>query len=454
MRAAPRGRRFRSRALAVVGPLALLLCASTLANAASLSASEQRIVATVDRGTPAALDLLERVVDVNSGTMNFDGVREVGRMFRAEFDALGFATRWVDGAPFGRAGHLIARWPARGADPKGPHVLLIGHLDTVFEHDSPFQHFQRTSDSTAAGPGVCDMKGGDVVILLAMRALKDAGLLDRLSVTVVFSGDEEKAGLPLTLARKDLMDAAEWADVAIGFEDGPGDPHQAVIARRGASSWVLRTAGVPSHSSQIFRPEVGSGAIYEAARILQAFHDSLSREPNLTLNPGVILGGTEVHFEQEQSRGTAFGKANVVAESTAVAGDLRTLSPEQRQRAIEVMQRIVADHPPRESGSITFEEGYPPLAPTEGNRRLLTLFDRASRDLGYGPVAASDPARAGAADVSFTAGKVEMAMDGVGLMGQGGHTVSEAGDLRTLGMNAKRVGVTLARLVGEWKGRR
>jgi glutamate carboxypeptidase len=183
------------------------------------------------------------------------------------------------------------------------------------------------------------------------------------------------------------------------------------------------------------------------------FHDSLSHEPNLTLNPGVILGGTSVQFDKEQSRGTAFGKANVVAESTTVAGDLRTLTPEQLERAMGVMRRIVAAHGPRESDEITFDEGYPPLAPTDGNRRLLSLFDGASRDLGFGPVEASDPARAGAADVSFTAGKVEMAMDGVGLMGQGGHTVGEVGDLRTMGMNAKRVGVMLARLAGEWAGR-
>jgi glutamate carboxypeptidase len=421
---------------------------------AELTAAERRITESVDQGTPQALQLLQRLVDVNSGTMNFDGVREVGRMLRTELDALGFSTRWVDGAPFRRAGHLVATRAAKDAKKRGPRVLLIGHLDTVFERDSPFQKFQPLSDSTAAGPGVCDMKGGDVVILLAMRALKDAGLLDRMAITIVFSGDEEKMGSPLDLARKDLLDAAEWADVALGFEDGPGDPRLAVIARRGATSWRLRVSGTTSHSSQIFRPNVGHGAIFEAARILHAFEDSLSHESNLTFNPGLIVGGTDVTFDGEQSRGTAFGKGNVVAESTTVSGDLRTLTAEQLERATVTMRRIVAAHGPRENAEITFDEGYPPLAPTDGNRHLLSLFDAASRDLGFGPVEGSDPARAGAADVSFTAGKVEMAMDGLGLMGSGGHTVQEVGNLRTLPMNAKRVGVTLARLTSQWKPKR
>jgi glutamate carboxypeptidase len=110
------------------------------------------------------------------------------------------------------------------------------------------------------------------------------------------------------------------------------------------------------------------------------------------------------------------------------------------------MKRIVARHLPRTSATIAFDDGYPPLSPAAGNRRLLALYDRASQDLGCGPVEAVDPARAGAADVSFTEGRVEMALDGVGLMGSGGHTVEETADLRTLPSQAKRAAVLLWRL--------
>lgn len=423
--------------------LALGIAASGPAGAADLSRAERRMVASVDRQVPAALELLERAVNVNSGTMNLEGVRETGRIFRAEWDALGFETRWVDGAPWGRAGHLFA---TRAGKRPALHVLLIGHLDTVFEKDSPFQRWKRLDDSTAHGPGSTDMKGGNVVMLLAVRALKEAGLLDRLTITVALIGDEEKSGDPQDLARADLIAAADAADVAIGFEDGNGDPRDAVIARRGSTGWVLRTRGRPYHSSQIFRGDVGHGAIFEAARILAAFRDSLGHEPYLTFNPGAIVGGTQITFDREAARGTAYGKSNVVAESTLTTGDLRALSIPQRERAKEVMRRIVADTTAKTGAAIAFDDGYPPLAPSDGNRRLLALFDRASRDLGYGPVGADDPARAGAADISFTEGRVEMAMDGVGLMGEGGHTVEETADLRTLGIQAKRVAVTLKRL--------
>jgi glutamate carboxypeptidase len=415
-----------------------------------LSPTERRLVAAVDRHRAEGLALLERAVNINSGTMNVEGVRAVAQLLQPEFEAIGFTTRWVDGAAWGRAGHLLAERAGRGG---GPRVLLIGHLDTVFERDSPFQRFERLSDSTARGPGVIDMKGGDVIMLLALRALKEAGAIDRLSFRVVLTGDEENAGRPHALSRRDLVDAAEWADLAIGFEDGAGDPTTAVIARRGSASWRLRTAGQPAHSSQVFRPEVGDGAIYEAARILDAFRDSLSRVPLLTANPGVILGGTTVGFDAEQGRGTAFGKNNVVAESTVVAGDLRAITVPQREAAKATMRRIVESHRPRTGAEISFDDGYPPLAPSEGNRRLLAIFDRASRDLGLGAVAGVDPARAGAADVSFAEGRVEQALDGIGLMGTGGHTTAETADLRWLRGNAARVAVTLLRVAEERRGR-
>ncbi|MCZ6506466.1 MAG: M20/M25/M40 family metallo-hydrolase [Acidobacteria bacterium] len=407
--------------------------------AAALELIEQRIVEQVEANNDAALELLQRTVDINSGTMNFAGVRAIGAIFAAELDALGFATTWVDGAGFERAGHLVAEHSG-----SGPHLLLIGHLDTVFEPDSPFQRFARLSPTAASGPGTTDMKGGDVILVYALKALAAVGALDDLHVTVVMTGDEEKSGRPLTAARRVLLDVD--ADVAIGFEDGDGNPETAVIARRGSTSWQLRVHGVPAHSSQVFTEEVGAGAIYEATRILHQFYEQLSTEPNLTFNPGVMLGGTQVEFDPAQARGEAFGKNNVVAGDAVVAGDIRALSPGQYERAKETMLAIVADHLPQTEAELTFSPGYPPLAPTDGNRRLLAMYSAVSEDLGFGPVAAVDPRKAGAADVAFVAGRVPMILDGIGLMGQGGHTVGETADLTTLPMQTQRAAVLLYRL--------
>jgi glutamate carboxypeptidase len=224
--------------------------------------------------------------------MNFAGVKRVGGVFEAEFKALGFRTSWIDGAAFNRAGHLVA-----SRDGQGPRILLIGHLDTVFEADSPFQKFESTGAAAARGPGVIDMKGGDVVIVFALKALAAAGVLNAMSITVVLTGDEEDPGEPIALARQALLDAGRAADIANGFENGNNNPANANISRRGFTGWTVRVKGKPAHSSQVFTADVGAGAIYKAAQILNGIHERLSKEPLLSINPGLILGGTSVEFD-------------------------------------------------------------------------------------------------------------------------------------------------------------
>lgn len=410
---------------------------------AALTRDERALVRTISSREPAARALLRRAVEQNSGTMNPAGVRAVGAMFQPEFERLGFTARWIDGTSWQRAGHLVAE---RRGRPGAVRVLMIGHLDTVFEPDSPFQQWHALGDTAARAPGASDMKGGIVIMLLALEALREARTLDRLDVTVVLTGDEEKPGAPIELARADLLHAARQADLALGFEDGDGDPRHAVVARRGSGSWWLRVHGNPSHSSQIHQPRVGEGAIFGAARLLRAFRDSLAHETMLTFNPGVIVGGTEARLDRAAARGTAFGKTNVVAESTLVTGDLRPLTLAQRESAKAVMRRITEAGGPGVSAAIEFEDGYPPLAPSDGNRWLLSCYDAASRDLGLGPVTATDPRDAGAADISFTAGLTPRALDALGLKGRGGHTVQETADLRTLTTQSGRVAVMLHRI--------
>jgi len=420
----------------------ILICAALIAAAQIASTPEKAIVGAVDAGNPAALALLERVVNINSGTHNFTGVRAVGDVFRKEFDDLGFKTTWVDGAPFKRAGHLVAEHPG-----KGPRILLIGHLDTVFEKDSPFQTFQRLDGNKARGPGIIDMKGGDVIIVSALKALKSAGVLADMNVVVVMTGDEEDSGDPQALARKALVDAAQGAEYALGFEDGPGDPKFAVIARRGTSSWKLEVTGRTGHSSQIFRSDLGYGANYELARILDGFRRKLAGEAHLTFNPSLILGGTTMDVDPVLVKGSASGKTNVIAARAVAIGDLRTLSKEQLQHARETMKAVVAESPLAQTqATLTFEDGYPSLPPSPGNEALLVAYDKASQDVGAGRVAAVSPDRAGAADVSFISGQVKSIIDGIGLMGTDDHSPSETADLSTLPSQTKRAALLLYRL--------
>ena len=382
-------------------------------------------------------------MNINSGTMNFAGVRAVGDVFAAELEALGFRARWVDGAAYGRAGQLVAERP--GKDP-ALRVVLIGHIDTVFEKDSPFQRFERDGDR-ARGPATTDMKGGDVVMLLALRALHDAGVLDRIDV----AGLSRRRRGGLGRAAVGLARGAHGAGGGGGRRPRLRGRRREVRERGGRPP---RDRGMAAHRDRQARALVAdpargdrrAAAIYEAARILDTFRRELAPESkDVTFNPGMIVGGTSVEHP-EQARGTAFGKTNVIAQTAIVAGDLRTLAPDQLERTRERMKAIVAAALPHTSAEIAFEPGYPPMAPSDGNRRLLALLDEASRDLGLGAVSPVDPRKAGAADISFLAGRVPMALDGLGLKGTGGHTVEETADLTLLAPQAKRVAVLLARL--------
>jgi glutamate carboxypeptidase len=417
--------------------------ASASAGAQQLSPQEQRIVRYVDAHSDEAIAFLERVVNVNSGTLNPEGVRQVGRMFQAPLDSLGFDARWIDlPDSLRRAGHLFAY--RRGT--QGRRVLLIGHLDTVFERDDPFQRFVREG-GMARGPGVNDMKGGDVVILYALKALHDAGALEGTTITVAFTGDEEAPGRPLEIARRDLIEAGRGSDVALEFETGARDSaaEYATVARRSSSGWTLTVRGRTAHSSGVFSEGTGSGAIYEAARILSAFHEELRGEPYLTFNPGVIVGGTDVRWDPGESRGTAFGKTNVVAQSAIVTGDIRTLTDEQLQRTRERMRAIVARHLPRTEAEIAFTDGYPSMPPTPGNQALLDLLNGVNADLGVARMEALDPGRRGAADVSFVAPFVD-ALAGLGANGGGAHSANETIDLESFPLQVKRAALLIYRL--------
>ncbi|NDW20853.1 M20/M25/M40 family metallo-hydrolase [Alteromonas hispanica] len=406
---------------------------------------EKKITQHIDKSLADSASLLEKTVNINSGTMNFDGVKKVGALYQAEFDAMGFETQWVDGEEFNRAGHLVASFGSTG-----PKILMIGHLDTVFAKDDAFQNYKRIDDNHVAGPGITDMKGGDVIIIAALKALKELDLLDKVSVKVVMTGDEESSGSPLSLSKKALIDAAIWADIALGFEDADGDIKTAVVARRGSIGWQLDVTGKPAHSSQIFTDTIGYGAIFEVARILNTFREELAGVGNITFNPGLIAGGTEVTVQPENSIVQGFGKTNVVAKEVTVKGGIRTLTPEELTKAKNLMQDIATRSLPHTSATLTFEEGYPPMAPTEQNYALLKMYSDVSESLGYGPVEPVNPRNAGAADISFAADHVDMAIDGLGLMGEGGHTKDEIADMTSFAQNIHKAAVLIYRLGENW----
>jgi glutamate carboxypeptidase len=413
----------------------------SLALSDGLSKAEKTIQTYVDKHMEEAIDLVEKVVNINSGTLNIEGNKTVGKIFQAELDQLGFNTYWVTySETVKRSGHLFAEM--RGG--KGKKIVLIGHLDTVFELDHPFQKFTRDGD-TAYGPGVSDMKAGDVSMIYAMKALDNVGVLKNLDLTLVFIGDEEKTGGHPSIVRKELIEAGKWANIGLGFEGAHG-LNTGTIARRSSSSWMLTTTGIQGHSSQIFKDELGYGAIFEAARIVNAFREELVGEEYLSFNPGTIVGGTDIAYDPVTARGTTFGKTNVVSQAATVHGGIRTISTEQLDKAITMMKDIASQNLPGTTAKIEFKTSYPPMAPTKQNYALLDKLESVNVDLGYGKLEPLDPGKRGAADISFVAPHVDASLAGMGPDGFGEHSEKEGLDLTSFPKTTTRAAILIYRL--------
>ena len=422
--------------------LALLLAISPILSFAQqkLSAEEKKLVERIDKNYQETVALLEEVVNINSGSLNLEGVREVGRIFEREFQKIGFQTEWVDvPAEVKRAGHFVATRTGT----KGKKLFLIGHLDTVFEKDMPFTPFTWLNDSTATGQGANDMKGGDVLVLASLKALHELGYLKDRTITVYFNGDEESTG-DATLARKDFIERAKQHEIALAYETAQGFGG-ATVARRGASGWTLKTSGKQGHSSGVFGQNAGYGAIYEAARIVNEFREALAGEKYLTFNPGQFIGGSDVSINPNTGAGSSLGKTNIVAREAIVTGDLRFLGEAQKEAARAKMREIVANNLHQTDAEITFYDYIPSMEPTPGNYALAETLSLVSQDLGYGPVKPGDPGSRGAGDISFVSSFMD-SLDGLGASGSGAHAPGETINMKQFPSLIKRNTILLYRL--------
>ena len=433
------------RLLYALGASPLFLSAPA---SAALSRAEQVIVATVDSEQQRTTAMLERWVDQNSGTMNKAGVTAVRDMVAPELRALGFTTQWIDMSAVDRAGHLVARHIGTR---RGKRLLLIGHLDTVFEPDSPFQRWVRNGDK-ARGPGAGDDKGGDAVIVAALRAMQAAGTLKTANITVFLTGDEEDAGRPLAISRRDLIAEGKKADVALDFEDlavedGPNGPmDMGSTARRSAGDWTLTVTARAAHSAGVGAGNYG--AIYELARIIDEFRRELP-EDKLTYNVGLVGGGQTATLDAGKIRLSATGKTNIIAAIAVARGDLRAISQDQIDRVEARMRAIVAQPLAGAHAEISFDPDiYPPMAPTEGNRAILAELNGVNRDMGLTEMGELDASKRGAGDISFVASEVS-GLAGMGPESDGSHTASETVDIPTIFKQAKRAAILMSRLAAQ-----
>lgn len=419
----------------------LVFLGQTSLFAAELSPVEQHIVQYVEQQQKQQLALLERLVNKNSGTTNIQGVRATGNMLEPLFKQMGFTTRWVNEPT---SMHRAPTFIAERIGTKGKRLLLIGHLDTVFPKNSPFQQFTRQGN-IAKGPGIVDDKGGDVVILYALKALHASHLLDNTTIRVVLTGDEEDSGKPTSISRKPLFDAAKQSDIALDFEcDISQDT--ATIGRRGISMWAIKTKGVQAHSALIFKPAIGYGAIYELSRILNTVREQFEHDNNVSVNTGLILGGTDVHYDKNKSQGNSFGKENVIAQTAMATGDFRFTSSAEQDATSKKMQAIVAQNLSGTKAEISIQNGIPAMAPTKQNADLLNHYSEVSEALGYGTVKPLPANLRGAGDISHIANLVSANLAGLGPLGAGIHSPNETLDIPSLSMQTKRTAIFIYQL--------
>lgn len=440
------------------------LIAQTTKATTTLSKEEQKVIDYIDANMPRAIALLKESVDINSGTLNIEGVKKVGAIFAREFEKANFKTKWLPMPDsLRRAGHLVAsigynnEAEKAASNPssfkkkneiaktkKGKKLFLIGHLDTVFEPDMPANPFTMLNDSTATGQGVTDMKGGDVVMIIALQALQAQGLLKDANIIAYLTGDEEHAGYPREVSRGDFIETAKQTEIALAFE-GANGLNSVATARRGASGWLLNVKAKTGHSSGVFTPYAGYGAIYEAARIVNEFRVQLSTEKYLTFNPGVFIGGSEMNYDETKATGTAIGKTNIISPAVTVTGDLRFLTEEQKINARKKMQAIVDNSLAGTKATIEFQDGIPSMAPTEGNNKVLEVISGVTQAMGVGATIAGDPGSRGAGDISYIAAYVDC-IDGLGSSGRGAHAPGETINLKELPYLIKRAALTIYRL--------
>ena len=349
---------------------------------------------------------LASLVGIDCGSYTPAGVNRVADIVNGTLSELGATVERIPHAPTGGERQLgdlvIGRLPG-----SGPRLLLIGHMDTVFEPGTAAARPFRIDGERALGPGVSDMKGGLLAGLHALDALRTADR--RPSVTFVANPDEE-IGSPFSTPHIQGLIAEHDAALVLECARANGD---IVSARKGIADYEITITGRAAHAG--VEPEKGRSAILEAAHQVVALHALNGRWPSVTVNAGVIEGGT---------------RPNVVAASCRMELDLRASSTAEFEVAAAEVEGIVM-HPTLEGVTTKLRQAafHPPMERTPGNARLATLATSIAAELGF---ELRDALTGGASDANTTTAAGLPTLDGLGPIGGDDHSADEWLDLSSV----------------------
>lgn len=352
---------------------------------------------------PRYLAELESLVNIDCGSYTPDGVNRVADAVAASLAELGAAVERRHPEPGRALGDLVIGRMAGD----GPRLLLIGHMDTVFDPGTAAERPFRVEGGRALGPGTSDMKGGLLAGLDAIGALRAIGA--RPAVTFVANPDEE-IGSPFSTPHIRELVAEHDAALVLECARANGD---IVSARKGIADLHLRFAGRAAHAG--VEPEKGRSAILAAARQVVALHELNGRWPSVTLNAGVIEGGT---------------RPNVVAAECLVKLDLRAATVAEFEAATSTVQELLA-RPAVDGVTATVRRvaGHPPMEKSPPSARLAELAIGLAGELGF-PL--RDTATGGASDANTTAAAGLPTLDGLGPIGGDDHSADEWLDLSSV----------------------
>jgi glutamate carboxypeptidase len=354
------------------------------------------------------LDDLRTTVNIDCGTYISAGVNEVADLMEDRFRERGWGVERFphspdDGSP--RLGDVLVA-TLKGARRKGRRVLLVGHMDTVFPEGTAVQRPFRIEGTTAYGPGVSDMKGGLLEGYYAVACLQEAGFEDFASITYVCNSDEE-IGSPFS--GPFILERAKEVDACFVLE-GARENGDIVSSRKGVRDTRIVIHGRAAHAG--VEPERGRSATLQAAHTTIALHELNGRWPGVTVNVGVIEGGT---------------RPNVVAERCELQVDLRAVTAKDFEEALEEVNRRARETVvPDVSVEIMAQSGFPPMEKTEASARLVERATSLAAELGFD---LKDAATGGASDANPVAGMGVPTLDGLGPIGGADHAPGEWLDL-------------------------
>ncbi len=376
--------------------------------------------AWLDHREQALFDRLRDLVNINTGLDNPEGRLECLAAVERVWKMLGFQTERIERP--GDLVHMVGRRPARGdAADTAPRLLLLGHIDTVFDRDTTFLSFSRQGP-WASGPGVGDMKGGIVVAQAAMEALAHIGRLDDFDIIVVHNADEEVQ----SPTSRDLIESlAADRDICLDFEVGRASG-AIVRSRAGVGRYFIKSAGTAAHAGMHHAD--GANAIVALADVVGRLADLTDYDRGTTVNVGVFRGGT---------------RRNVVPDEARIAVDVRVRDSAEGVRVDAAIRAICdASVVPGTALSLDGGIGRPPWRRWDGSERLVAHFQSVAEELGMS-LTAEDTG--GGSDANLVAALGVPCVDGLGPVGEGVHTERERIRVETLIQRARLVAVALMR---------